>query len=86
MPLQRDVVAGLELALANIKDYDNTCIREVMRMSGIFFAELCWDMASDRIYWKKFSSDCLDCFILLQFNLKCMLWEWKSLRSMNGKA
>ncbi len=45
--VQRDMVVCLELALANIKEYDNTCMWEVMRMSGIFFAESWWNILEE---------------------------------------
>jgi hypothetical protein len=46
-------VAALELASANSEVYVDTCMWEVVWMSSIFFAVLCWDMASDRVYWMK---------------------------------
>jgi hypothetical protein len=51
--VQSDVVVALELASANSEEYVNTCMWEVVWMSSIFFAVLGWDMASDRVYWKK---------------------------------
>jgi hypothetical protein len=51
--VQSDVIAALEIASANSEVHVNTCIWEVVWMSSIFFAVLCWDMASDRVSWKK---------------------------------
>jgi hypothetical protein len=46
------VFAALDLASSNSDVYVSTCMWEVVWMSSIFCAVLCWDMASDRAYWK----------------------------------
>jgi hypothetical protein len=43
---------ALELACSNIDIYIKNCMWEVVCMSSVFYALLCWDMASDRVYWK----------------------------------
>ncbi len=47
------LLAALELASINSDVYVSTCMWEVVWMSSLFYALLCWDMATDQIYWKK---------------------------------
>jgi hypothetical protein len=44
---------AFELSCSDIDMYINNCIWEVVFMSSLFYALLCWDMASDRSYWNK---------------------------------
>ena len=46
------VIMLLESACVNVTGYISSCIWEVVFMSSVFYAFLCWDMASDRVYWK----------------------------------
>jgi hypothetical protein len=46
------VIAALDLASSNSDVYVSTCMWEVVWISSLFYALLCWDMASDRTYWK----------------------------------
>jgi hypothetical protein len=43
---------ALELASCDTNVYITNCMWEVVFMSSVFYALLCWDMASDRTYWK----------------------------------
>jgi hypothetical protein len=47
-----DVWVALEMASSSIHVYISSCMWEVVCMSSIFYALLCWDMASDRKYWR----------------------------------
>jgi hypothetical protein len=48
----KTVLEALEKASSDSDMYVRTCMWEVVWMSSIFYAFLCWDMASDRTYWK----------------------------------
>jgi hypothetical protein len=43
---------AFELASRDTNVYITNCMWEVVFMSSVFYALLCWDMASDRTYWK----------------------------------
>jgi hypothetical protein len=44
---------ALELASYDVSLYIGNCMWEVVFMTSVFFALLCWDMASDKVYWKQ---------------------------------
>ncbi len=47
-----NVWTALDMASYDSKMYISICMWEVVCMSSVFYAFLCWDMASDRTYWK----------------------------------
>jgi hypothetical protein len=71
------ISVALEMASRDVGLYVGNCMWEVVFMTSGFFALLCWDMASDRTYWKHAVWVAVTALVTPMIMWLCYLLYWR---------